>query len=70
MKIQEYAVIGFIHFACTFVLGLIIFAFFPENMPLGSCLAVSMGVGVGRFCIELIKGEKLFDKTVAHFKTR
>jgi hypothetical protein len=69
-KIKDCAIISFFHFACTFILGLIVFSFSPKIMPLDFCLWLSIGVGVGRFFIELIKSEKLFDKMIAYFKTR
>lgn len=69
MKIKDSAIVASIHFACTFVIGLMIFAFSPETMPLDFTLAVATGVGVGRFVIELVKANQLFDKMVAHFKS-
>ncbi len=69
MKVKECAIIGFFHFFCTFILGVIIYLFSPKTMPLDFNFWLSLGVGVGRFCIELFKAYKVNDKIIGYFKS-
>jgi hypothetical protein len=54
MKLKDYAIIAFLHFICTFIIGLIVSHFIPGANPM-QYFWVALGVGVGRFFVELVK---------------
>jgi hypothetical protein len=53
-KFKDYAIIGFLHFLCTFILALIVSYFIPgaKSIPY---FWVAVGVGLGRFFLEWAK---------------